>query len=101
MTALAFRLISLLITLVELLDATACLNVTLTTRKDRMALGANINTKLLLRGTRLERVAAAASYRSFKEFRMNPLLHTYTPLFPPNQQILHGIDTRKLCASLV
>lgn len=73
----------LAVALVELLDAAACLYVTLTTREERMALGADIDAKLRLRGTRLERVTATANYRSFIVLRMNTLLHIYTPHFPP------------------
>ena len=73
----------LAVALVELLDAAACLYVTLTTREERMALGADIDAKLRLRGTCLERVTATANYRSFIVLRMNTLLHIYTPHFPP------------------
>ena len=63
-----------------------------------MALGADIDAEFRLRGTRLERVAAAASYRSFVVLRMNTLLHyRYTSLFP--QEL--GMDTSSLCANLV
>ena len=72
------------VTFVELLNTTARSDIALTTRKERMALGADINTQILFRGPRLERIAAAARYRSLKVFRMDTFLHLYTPLFSPD-----------------
>ena len=72
-----------MIALVELLDAAACLDVTLTTREERMALGADIDAKLFFRGTRLERVAATADNGSFVVIRMDTLLHSIHLSFPP------------------
>ena len=73
----------LAVALVELLDAAACLYVTLTTREERMALGADIDAKFRFRGASLERVAATADNRSFVVLRMDTLFHSITPLFPP------------------
>ena len=85
----------LAVALVELLDAAACLYVTLTTREERMALGADIDAKLRLRGTRLERVAATADNRSLMIFRMDTLFHIYTPHFSPNWEF-YKPSVRKL-----
>mgnify|MGYP007128042481 CR=1 FL=1 len=61
-----------------------------------MALGADIDAKLRLRGTRLERVTATANYRSFIVLRMNTLLHIYTPHFPPGTGNGYKLTMRKL-----
>lgn len=95
--ALMRRRLFLAVALVELLDAAACLYVTLTTREERMALGADIDAELRLRGARLERVATAAGDRSLVVLRMDTLFHSLHLAFP--QRL--GIDTSKLCASLV
>ena len=63
------------VALVELLDTSACSNVTLTSCKERVAFRAHIDAQLLFRGARLERVAATADYGSLKVFRMNTFLH--------------------------
>ena len=73
----------LVIALVELLDTAAGLNVTLTSREERMALGADIDAKLFLRGTRFERVATAADNSSFVVIRMDTLFHSIHLSFPP------------------
>ena len=72
----------LLIALVELLDTATCLNVTLTASEERMALGANVDAQILLRGTGLEGIAATAGHSSLEELGMNTLFHIYTPHFP-------------------
>ena len=87
----------LAVTLVELLDTAARLDVALTSREERMAFRANIDVELFLRGARLERVATAAGDRSLVVLRMDTLFHSLHLAFP--QRL--GIDTSKLCASLV
>ena len=72
----------LLIALVELLDTATCLYVTLTASEERMALGANVDAQILLRGTGLEGIAATAGHSSLEELGMNTLFHIYTPHFP-------------------
>jgi hypothetical protein len=47
-----------------------------------VALGADIDMQLFLRGARLELIAAAADYRSFEKLRMNSFFHYYTSLSP-------------------
>ena len=81
----------LAVTFIEFLDTSACLDVTLTSREERMALGANINTKLFFRRTRLERVAAATDYCSLMIFRMNTFFHVYTPHFSPDWEIIQAL----------
>ena len=71
------------VALLEAINASAGVYQLLLASKERMALGADIDAKLRLRGTRLERVTATANYRSFIVLRMNTLLHIYTPHFPP------------------
>lgn len=73
----------LCITLVELLDTTAGLDVTLTTSEERMALRANINAELVLYGARLERVTATADNSSLMIIRMDTLLHSIHLAFTP------------------
>ena len=72
------------VTFVELLNTTAGSDITLTSGKERMALGADINTQILLRRPRLKRIAAATRYRSLEVFRMDSFFHLYTPLFSPD-----------------
>ena len=73
----------LAVALVELLDAAARLDVTLTTREERMALRANVNMNLRLRGTRRERVAATADDLCvIVILRMNALLQFFHLAFP-------------------
>ena len=81
----------LAVTFIEFLNTSACLDVTLTSREERMALGTNINTKLFFRRTRLERVAAATDYCSLMIFRMNTLFHVYTPHFSPDWEIIQAL----------
>ena len=81
----------LAVTFIEFLNTSACLDVTLTSREERMALGANINTKLFFRRTRLERVAAATDYCSLMIFRMNTFFHVYTPHFSPDWEIIQAL----------
>lgn len=71
-------------------NTSACLDViTLTSREERMALGANINTKLFFRRTRLERVLPQPQITvSFMIFRMNTFFHVYTPHFSPDWEII-------------
>ena len=83
------------VALVEFLDSTARSDVTLTSREERMAFRAYIDAKLLFRGTRLERIAATADYGSLMIFRMNTLLHIYTPHFSPNWEF-YKPSVRKL-----
>lgn len=73
----------LAVTLVELLDTAARLDVALTSREERMAFRANIDVELFLRGARLERVAAAADDGCLIIIRMDSLFHADTPRFPP------------------
>lgn len=87
----------LAVTLLELFDTTACFDVTLTAREERMAFGANVNAEFRFRGTRFERVAAAADDRCFVVLRMDTLFHMLHLAFP--QEL--GIDTSPLCAGLV
>lgn len=74
--------ILLLVTLVEFLDATAGSNIALTTRKERMALRANINMNFLLGGACRKSVATATDYRALTKFRMNTLFHSVHLSFP-------------------
>ena len=92
------RRLFLAVALVELLDAAAGSDITLTTREERMALRAHVDADLRLRGTRRERVAATADDLCvIVILRMNALLQFFHLAFP--QRL--GIDTSKLCASLV
>jgi hypothetical protein len=72
----------LCVTLVELLNTTTSCDIALTTSEERMALGANIDAQILLRGTGLEGIAATAGHSSLEELGMNTLFHIYTPHFP-------------------
>ena len=85
----------LAVTFIEFLNTSACLDVTLTSREERMAFRAYIDAKLLFRGTRLERIAATADYGSLMIFRMNTLFHIYTPHFSPNWEF-YKPSVRKL-----
>ena len=69
------------VALLELLDASARLNIALTPREERMTLRAHVNTQILLRRARRERIAAAARYRRLEEIGMNALFHVNTPRF--------------------
>ena len=69
------------ITLLELLDASARLNVALTPREERMALRADVDAQILLRRAGRERIAAAARHRRLEELGMNSLFHVNTPRF--------------------
>ena len=69
------------VTLLELLDASACLNVALTPREERMTLRAHVDTQILLRRARRERVTAAARHRRLEVLGMNTFLHVDTPRF--------------------
>ena len=74
----------LAVALVELLDAAAGSDVTLTTREERMALRAHVDADLRLRGTRRERVAAAADDLRLRIIlRMNAFFHVFPPRFAP------------------
>ena len=72
----SFHCLFLGIALVELLDAPAGLDIALTSREERMALGADIDAKLLLRGACRELVAAAAGDGRLVKFRMDTFLHS-------------------------
>ena len=72
----------LAVTLVEFLNTSASLCVTLTPREKRMALGADIDAKLLLGGSRRELIAAAASHRSLEELRMDTFFRLLHLTFP-------------------
>lgn len=61
----------------ELIYSSACINEFLLAREERMALRADINTKLRLGGTSLKRFAACTFNGSFNVFRMDSLLHLY------------------------
>ena len=69
------------VTLLELLDASARLNVALTPREERMALRADVDAQILLRRAGRERIAAAARHRRLEELGMNTLFHFNTPRF--------------------
>ena len=69
------------VALLELLDASARLNVTLTSREERMALRADIDTQILLRRTGRERIAAATRHRRLEVLGMNAFFHVDTPRF--------------------
>lgn len=67
--------------LLETLDSAAALRRLLLSGIERMASGTDFNTQLLLCGTRLEGIAAGASYnRFFIVFRVNSLFHVLTSL---------------------
>ena len=85
------------VALLELVNTSTGINQLLLTGEERMALGADIDAELRLRGARLERVATAAGDRSLVVLRMDTLFHSLHLAFP--QRL--GIDTSKLCASLV
>ena len=72
---LQIRLLLLAITLVEALDTPACSDITLTASVERMALGADINMQLRLRGTCRERISARADNLCLVILRMDILLH--------------------------
>ncbi len=86
----------LAVTLVELLNTSACSNVTLTSCEERMALGTNVYTQLLFSGAGLKSVSAATSYSSLEKLRMDSFFHYLHLTFP---QI--GIITSLLCEGLV
>ena len=91
----------LAVALVELLDTTARLDVTLTTREERMAFRANVNMDLRLRGTRRERVAATADdLRVIVILRMNTLLQFFHLAFPQRLGIGYKAALRLLGSDL-
>ena len=65
------------VTLLETVYTSTRINQLLAAGVERMALRADINTKLRLGGTSLERLAACAFNSSFNVFRMDSLLHLY------------------------
>ena len=62
-------------TLVELLNASACINQLLLTREERMALRADLDLYILLRRARLYHVAAGAGDGGRFILRMNTFFH--------------------------
>lgn len=74
----------LLVTLFEAFDAAALGLTAQTARKERVALRANIDAKLFLRGARRELVAAAASHRSLEILGMDSFFHAVHLTFSPN-----------------
>ena len=73
----------LLVTLLEPLDAAALGLAAKTSREERMALRADVDAKLLLRGTRRKLVAAAASHRRLEILGMNSFFHALHLTFLP------------------
>ena len=90
------ELLLLCVTLVELLNTTTSCNIALTTSEERMALGANINSQLLLGGAGSEGVAATTNYLCFMEFWMDTCLHSIHLALS-----LIGSITSPLCEDLV
>ena len=86
----------LAVTFIEFLNTSACLDVTLTSREERMALGADIDAELRLRGARLERVATTADNGSFVVIRMDTLLHSIHLSFPPGTGNGYKLTMREL-----
>ena len=66
----------------ETLDASTSVDKLLLASVERMAGAADFDADFGLRGTRLERVAAAARHRALHVIRMDSLLHFISP-FPP------------------
>jgi hypothetical protein len=64
-------------TLVEAIHASAGVNQLLLARVERMALGANFDMDLRLRGTSLDHIAACASNGAVNVVRMNTLFHSF------------------------
>ena len=61
--------------LLEAIDATACIDELLLSGKERMALGANFNTDILLGGAGLDNITASAGNGSLAIVRMDLFLH--------------------------
>ena len=76
-------LLVFLVTLLETLDPAAFGLPAKTPRKERVALRADVDAKLLLRRARRELVAAAASHRRLEIFGMDTLFHALHLTFPP------------------
>ena len=62
-------------TLLETVDTTACINKLLLAGKERMALGTNFNTDVLLGRACLDNITASAGNRSLLILGMDFLLH--------------------------
>lgn len=69
--------LSLAHSLVELVNASACINQLLLTCVERVALRADINTEAALRGSCLESLAASALYGDNLCLRMDSFFHVF------------------------
>ena len=67
-------------TLLESVNASAGINQLLLAGVERMALVANLDVDLFLRGAGRERVAAGTGDHRFLVLRMDALFHLYSPL---------------------
>ena len=94
--SLIIELLLLRVTLVELLNTSTSCNITLTASEERMALGANINSQLLLGRAGSKGIATTANDLSLKKLWMNSCLHCIHLTFPHVRSI-----TSYLCESLV